>query len=274
MANPDWFPLATAAATTLAALVAAAVALRSAMVSSRTAARVADLASRTTLQSSYTQNRLETASLFLEAVEAVIDDPSPATRRRLRARLLRVQLVFQPAGSPVEIAERIYHQAGDLLSNKALGDHKREGEMLRQLETSAGYEEIMIEDPRNHIPADDVSMVLVRDEILKIRDEDDQALKDKKPALDRDDAIYGIEHNFPDGTTPDWLSVPTLLAPAEQRAARGNRLSQDRRARHDMRTGCEDFVREAGQWLSEPPPLKAPRGAGRKLSGLRLHGRQ
>ncbi|WP_328891686.1 hypothetical protein [Streptomyces sp. NBC_00316] len=202
----------------------------------------------------------------------MLDDPSPATERTMRAQLLRVQLVFQSGVGPVEVAERIQFRAVGLMSDEALQENPEE-KMLRELRSSADHEEAMLDDPRNSVPSDAVSLAWVRDRVREIRSEDDRAVRAGKLEPDREQEIYEIENEFGQYGPPVGLSVSTLLGSAEARATRKKQLERDQKARHEMLTGRREFVVAAGKWLAEPPALNTPQAARPGVSGVRRRGR-
>ncbi|MER5200281.1 hypothetical protein ACWD3J_36710 [Streptomyces sp. NPDC002755] len=256
MTNPEWFPLATAAATALAALVAAVVALRS-----------ADLSSRTTFQSSYTKDRLDVVGRFLDSVDAVLDDPTPDTRARVKSEFLRVRVVFHPGGPPVHIAKQITAAVENLAGKDELNPSEEE-RMLHKLRDDVQRETAMIEER-----GDDAEPALgwVLEEVMKLRAEDDQAVKDGRPESDREQELHMIESDLVGLGKPGWLQVGVVLGSAQRREMLGKLRQRDQEARHAMDAGREEFVTAAGDWLAGPPALDGPRGTVRVLPGTRWY---
>ncbi|MFF4557913.1 hypothetical protein [Streptomyces sp. NPDC001422] len=259
MTNPEWFPLATAAATALAALVAALVALRS-----------ADLSSRTTFQSSYTKDRLDVVGRFLDAVDAVLDDPTLDTRARVKSEFLRVRVVFYPGGPPVHIAKQITAALENLAGRDLLRPSDEE-QMLHKLRKDVQDETAAIEE---HGGDAEPALGWVWEEVIKLRAEDDQALKDGKQESDREQELHEIEGDLVGLGAPDWLQVRVALGSAQRRETLRKLRQRDQEARNTMTAGREEFVTAAGEWLASlldghGGTARVPRGT-RRYRRLRL----
>jgi hypothetical protein len=258
MTNTEWFPLATAVATALAALVAAVVALRS-----------ADLSSRTTLQSSYTKDRLDVVGRFLDSVDAVLDDPTPDTRAKVKSEFLRVRIMFHPWGPPVHVAKRITDAVKNLIEKEALKPSKEE-QMFHKLWHDVQSEKAVIED---HGDDAEPKLGWVLEEVMRLRAEDDQAVKYGKPEPDRDVELHQINSDLAALGKPDWLQVWMALGSGQRRDQLAKLRQRDQEARNAMDAGREEFVTAVGDWLASPPALDSSRSTGRVLPGARWYGR-
>ncbi|MFJ4519210.1 hypothetical protein [Streptomyces sp. NPDC088816] len=260
MTNPEWFPLATAAATALAAVVAAVVALRSAGLSSRTA-----------FQSSYTKDRLDVVGRFLDALDAVLADPAPSTRARVKSEFLRVRVVFHPGGSPVDVAKQIVAAVDNLIGNEALKPAEEE-RMFDRLWNDVRAEQAGLEER-----GDDAEPQLkwVLEEVMRLRAEDDQAVKDGKrgPDRDLDKDLLMMDRDLDGVGGPAWLNVWVAVGSGWDREQRRKQRERHRDARNAVVKGREVFVTAVGEWLAEPPSLNGTRGTDHALPGTRWSGR-
>jgi hypothetical protein len=258
MTNPQWFPLATAAATALAALVAAAVALRS-----------ANLSSRTTFQSSYTKDRLDVVGRFLDSVDAVLDDPTPGTRAKVKSESLRVRILFHPGGPPVDVAKQITNAVVNLVEHDKLKETEEE-QVFRKLWDHVQLEKAMIED---HGGDDEPTLGWVLDELMRLRAEDDQVVKDGKPESDREEELQLINGSLAAMGQPEWLRVGMALGSGHRRDQLRKLRQRDQKARNVIDAGREDFVAAAGNWLAGPPVLYRSRSTSRVLPGTSRYSR-
>ncbi|WP_164873033.1 hypothetical protein [Streptomyces resistomycificus] len=143
-----------------------------------------------------------------------------------------------------------------------------EQRMLHKLRDDVQRETAMIEER-----GDDAEPALgwVLEEVMKLRAEDDQAVKDGKRESDREHELHMIESDLVGLGKPDWLQVGVALGSAQRREMLAKLRQRDQEARNAMAAGREEFVTAAGDWLAGPPPLDGPRGTVRVLPGTRWH---
>ncbi|MET8945418.1 hypothetical protein ABZX30_17995 [Streptomyces sp. NPDC004542] len=254
MTNPEWFPLVTAAATALGAAVAAVIG----RLSSRTALQIGQLSSLTAFESSYTKDRLDAVIRFLDSVETVLADPRPDTRAKVKSEFLRVRIVLHPGGPPVDVARQIVTRLDHLMGSDALRPSDEE-KMLEKLLKHVRDEQGAIEE---HGADDPPQLKWVLDEVIKLRAEDDQAVREGKAARDREQQLEEIEHDLQGQLTPDWLNVRVALGSAEERKQRRQREKRHREACVAVAGGRERFVTATEEWLAERPALLGRRDSG------------
>ncbi|MFF9496543.1 hypothetical protein [Streptomyces flaveolus] len=141
--------------------------------------------------------------------------------------------------------------------------------MLRKLWNNVQNEKAALEE---HGDDTEPELGWVLEEVMRLRAEDDQAVKDGKPESDREVELHQIDSQLAAQGKPDWLQVWKALGSAQRRNRLWKLRQRDQEARNAMAAGREEFVTAAGNWLAGPPALDSSRGTGRArwYSRLRL----